>query len=234
MKFLENNSPLKDDEVLSRFPSVSEIYLAHKDLDINFEIDKNRIKLISPYSNPVTTNIEGELDYHKKFFFKNSLHKEPLAKALGIKKGVEKPIVLDATAGMLGDTLLIYAFGCKVFACERNPIASILAINALSLTETSIDFTYGEASQFDWKVDVVYFDPMYEEKNEKALPKKEMRIFREVVGIDKDANTVASLLRAKAKRLVIKRSVKASPILENPHMQITGKSTRYDVYLQNH
>ena len=65
-------------------------------------------------------------------------------------------------------------------------------------------------------INVIYFDPMYSEKNEKALPKKEMRIFREVVGVDLDAESTAKSLLKMSKRLVIKRSIKAKPILDNP------------------
>jgi 16S rRNA (guanine1516-N2)-methyltransferase len=232
MQFLENKKPLKLDEIEARFGYISDIYKQNLELDIDFEIDDIRIMLTSPYSNSVFTNVESVLDYHTKFFFKNSIYKEPLAKALGLKKGEAKPVVLDATAGMLVDSLLIHSFGCKVIAFERNPIAAILGLNTLKMSNINIDFYYESAINFEGCVDVIYFDPMYgEEKNSKTLPKKEMRIFRKVVGNDKDADTIAKKLKTKSRRLVIKRSVKASPILENPSMQITGKSTRYDVYL---
>jgi hypothetical protein len=234
MKFLENNIELKLDEVEDRFPNIFNIYQQNLDIDIDFEVNSDRIMLTSPYSNSVYTNVESILDYHTKFFFKNSIYKEPLARALGLKKGMAKPVVLDATAGMLVDSLLIFAFGCKVIAFERNPVAAILALNAIELSQVDIDFKYDSAINCEEVTDVVYFDPMYgEEKNVKTLPKKEMRIFREVVGADNDASKIATALKSKAKRLVIKRSIKAMPILENPSMQISGKSTRYDVYLNS-
>lgn len=234
MKFLENNIELKLDEVEDRFPYIFNIYQQNLDIDIDFEVNSDRIMLTSPYSNSVYTNVESILDYHTKFFFKNSIYKEPLARALGLKKGLAKPLVLDATAGMLVDSLLIFSFGCKVIAFERNPVAAILALNAIELSKVDINFKYDSAINCEETTDVVYFDPMYgEEKNEKTLPKKEMRIFREVVGADNDASKIATALKSKAKRLVIKRSIKAMPILENPSMQISGKSTRYDVYLNS-
>jgi len=232
MQFLENNMELTFDEIEVRFSNVFEIFKQNLDINIDFEIVDDRIMLTSPYSNSVFTNVESVLDYHTKFFFKNSIYKEPLGRALGLKKGAPKPLVLDATAGMLVDSLLIHSFGCKVMAYERNPIAAILAINTISLSDVDIEFHYDSAVNFNRDVDVVYFDPMYgDEKNEKTLPKKEMRIFRTVVGKDLDADKIAKILKSKSRRLVIKRSVKALPILENPTMQITGKSTRYDVYL---
>jgi 16S rRNA (guanine1516-N2)-methyltransferase len=238
MQFFEKNELLKPDIIVSRFPYLSNIIEVDNALDSNlskvqFEVEGQRIKLRSPYSNPVCTNVEGELDYHKKFFFKNSLHKQPLAKALGLKKGIPAPKVLDVTAGMLSDTLLIYSLGCKVSALERNPIAYILARNTLEISDIDIDIEFLDASELDRIQDVIYFDPMYIDINKKALPKKEMRIFRDVVGIDSDAKLVASKIKSLCKRLVIKRSIKGSPLMDNPDMSYLGKSTAYDVYL-NH
>ena len=234
MKFLENNIELKLDEIQNRFPNIFNIYQQNLDMDIVFEIISDRIMLTSPYSNSVYTNVESILDYHKKFFFKNSIYKEPLARALGLKKGVAKPIVLDATAGMLVDSLLIHSFGCKVIAYERNPVAAILGINAIEIGNVDILIKHDSALNSKENIDLIYFDPMYgDEKNTKTLPKKEMRIFREVVGADSDASKIAIGLKSKARRLVIKRSIKSSPILVNPSMQVLGKSTRYDVYLNS-
>ena len=72
---------------------------------------------------------------------------------------------------------------------------------------------------------------MYEQKNEKAAPRKEMRIFREVVQVDSDIVQVGSALRETNKRLVIKRSSKASPLIESPEISFGKKSTVYDVYI---
>ena len=60
-----------------------------------------------------------------------------------------------------------------------------------------------------------------------------MRLFREMVGQDQDAKTIAQSLLKLAPRLVIKRSLKANPLLTNPKMTYNGKSTSYDVYLRD-
>jgi 16S rRNA (guanine1516-N2)-methyltransferase len=232
MQFFENSVAVSIDSIMTRFPYLSHVIELHQDLDIDFELEDDIIKLRSPYSNPVCTNVRGELDYHTKFFFKNSLHKEPLARAIGLKKGQPKPFVLDATAGMLSDSLLLYSFGCKVHAFERHPVAFILSANAIYNHGLDLDISFGDVSEADIDVDCVYFDPMYALKNEKTLPKKEMRIFREVVGVDGDAKSVAEKLREKSKRLVVKRSIKGKPLLENPNMTVKGKSTAYDIYLK--
>lgn len=176
-------------------------------------------------------NAKSELEYHKRYFFKNSLHKELLAKAIGIKKGKDKPKVLDCTGGTLKDSLLMHAFGVELIVCERNPVAASLIANAISQNNLSMKFINDSCISEVFNTDVAYFDPMYSHKNEKSLPKKEMRIFREVVGEDLDSLEIAKTLKQNYKRLVIKRSVKAPFLLDSPSMSFAGKSTRYDVYL---
>ncbi len=232
MQFFDNSEAQSLDSIMTRFPYLEKVIGLHQDLDIDFELEGNIIKLRSPYSNPVCTNVRGELDYHKKFFFKNSIYKEPLARAIGLKKGVAKPKVLDVTAGMLGDSLLIYSFGCEVEAYERHPVAFILSANAIANSDIELKLNFGDAKEIpEIEYDCVYFDPMYSLKNDKTLPKKEMRIFREVVGQDLDAKETAQKLKTITKRLVIKRSSKGQPLVDDPNMSINGKSTSYDVYL---
>jgi 16S rRNA (guanine1516-N2)-methyltransferase len=231
MQFFEKNELLKLEDIISRFPYLLNILESNHSLDSDFDVEGDRIKLRSPYSNSVWTNVEGELDYHKKFFFKNSVHKQPLAKALGLKKGIPAPLVLDVTAGMLNDTILIHSMGFNVNALERNPIAYILGRNTLEISKIDIQLNFQDANDLEGEHDVIYFDPMYEETNKKALPKKEMRIFREVVGVDVDAKSVAEKLKNHTRRLVIKRSIKGKPLLDSPNMTFEGKSTAYDVFL---
>ena len=82
---------------------------------------------------------------------------------------------------------------------------------------------------------VVYFDPMYTQRNTKALPSKEMQVFREVLppNTEDEINKFIHLgLSITKDRVVLKRSIKAR-ILKNKNyeMSFKGKSTRYDVYL---
>jgi 16S rRNA (guanine1516-N2)-methyltransferase len=80
-------------------------------------------------------------------------------------------------------------------------------------------------------VDVIYFDPMYEEANGKVSPRKEMRIFRSLVGKDIDALSVFhQALGMKPKRLVIKRPKFSLSLGAKPSVEYIGKSTRYDAY----
>ena len=79
--------------------------------------------------------------------------------------------------------------------------------------------------------DVVYLDPMYPPKKKAALPKKEMRICRRLVGDDPDAGELLAVARGVAQRRVaVKRPRYAPPLAPGPVMTFAGKQVRYDVY----
>ena len=65
-----------------------------------------------------------------------------------------------------------------------------------------------------------------------ALVKKEMRLFRPLVGDDLDAPALlAAALQLASHRVVVKRPRKAPPIEGiKPGYVLEGKSSRYDVY----
>lgn len=186
---------------------------------------------------PIGIEIDRELTRHEEYFKKSSLQKELLARAIGVK-GPYRPRVLDLTAGMLGDTLLLLSFGCEVWASERHPVIRFLIESAVKNAQhprmKNFHFLGSDAENvLDSKlpVDVYFFDPMFEDANEKTSPKKEMRIFRNLVGPDQDAESVfLKALSQKPKRLVVKRPKQSVYLSQKPAVEYIGKSTRYDVY----
>jgi 16S rRNA (guanine1516-N2)-methyltransferase len=79
-------------------------------------------------------------------------------------------------------------------------------------------------------LDVFYFDPMYPHKKGSALPRKEMQIFRSLVGTDDDAEEVLELaLASPVSRVVLKRPT-SSPKLMNPTYSVETKILRFDIY----
>ncbi|MCT1282181.1 class I SAM-dependent methyltransferase, partial [Pseudomonas aeruginosa] len=79
---------------------------------------------------------------------------------------------------------------------------------------------------------VIYLDPMFPHRDKSALVKKEMRLFRPLVGDDLDAPALLQAALALAShRVVVKRPRKA-PIIEGPKpgYSLEGKSSRYDIY----
>ena len=80
--------------------------------------------------------------------------------------------------------------------------------------------------------EVVYLDPMFPHRDKSALVKKDMRVFRSVVGEDLDADALLAPARAVAtKRVVVKRP-RLAPDLAGvePQQRMTGQSNRFDLY----
>lgn len=175
--------------------------------------------------------------YHQRQNY--ALSREPLARALGIKGSVS-PFIWDTTCGTGKDSLLIKYFGAKLCAFERHPAIFLLLLDAKRRYELDFDIVFADASQLyskisnDQRPDVIYYDPMYPEKSgskKSALPRKEMRIFKNVVGEDLDSLEFLNwALRTAKSRVVVKRALNAPEIKENPTASYKGKSTRYDMY----
>ena len=163
---------------------------------------------------------------------------EPLARAVGVK-GAYRPYVIDATAGLGQDALVLAASGCKVLMLERSPVIAALLADGLRRLDTDIagnlSLSFGEAGEqlsVSIKPDVIYLDPMYPDSGKSAAKRKSMRIFRELVGDDLDAtHLLETALGTAQKRVVVKRPLKAPALKEKPSSQLKGKTTRFDIYL---
>lgn len=155
--------------------------------------------------------------------------------------------VVDATAGLGRDGFLLAAAGHQVTLIERHPaIAALLADGLLRAASdpdmasvcARLNLQAGSAQRLlaalpdDHRPEVIYLDPMFPERQKAALVKKEMRIFREVVGEDEDATALLALaLTVARKRVVVKRPRKAEGIgPRKPSHQLVGTSSRFDVY----
>ena len=195
--------------------------------------------------NPISFNFEKQLLYHRRMNY--SLKKESLACALGAGKG-KRPFVWDLTCGTGKDSMLILSFGVKVAAFERDEIIGLLlfdaflrasknAVTGAMLENFSLEISdpMVNLSQNIQMPDVLYYDPMYEDVRErKALPRKEMRIFQEVVLPNDPPEKIFNFAKKiEVPRLVIKRSLKGDDFgNKTPSLRFKGKTTRYDVYLR--
>lgn len=233
MQFVCDQKTISFSEVSKLYPHESSVLKNCQNLDLKFEINAGVWSLVQEPYRPIKIEIQKALRSHKETFFKRSPYSELIAKAIGLKAGREKPSILDATGGLMGDSLLMLSLGLpSISVYERHPLAACLIINALNLVDVEIDFEFKNSSEIDQIFDVIYFDPMYSEASSKNTPKKEMVLFRQWIGPDNDALRTAMILKQHASsRLVIKRSLKSHPLIESPSLQFKGKSTRYDVYL---
>jgi len=188
--------------------------------------------------------VTGRLGYRQA---RISLRNEPLARAVGIK-GEARPYVVDATAGLGRDGFVLASLGCQVTLLERQPVIAALLTDGLEraaregdLAETIARMHLAPGNARDWlasldeasQPEVVYLDPMYPHRDKSALVKKEMRVFRALVGDDTDADALLEVaLKAAKRRVVVKRPARAEPLAgHKPSHHIPGKTTRFDVYL---
>lgn len=203
------------------------------DAEFLFIDNDQRLKFFSKDLGILFFNFEEEMNYHrhKKYI----LNQEPLAKALGLNK-IKDRVIWDVTCGTGKDALLISSFGGKVIAFERNPIIYLLIQDALNHSSREFfKIYYGDSSAlslpFLGRPDVIYYDPMYPEKKKSALPRKEMQIFKTLIGPDTDSLEFLKWARTKAlERVVVKRPSGAVGIMTDVSATYEGKSTRYDMY----
>lgn len=170
-----------------------------------------------------------------------------LARALGLHR---RPAlrVADATAGLGRDGFTLAALGAGVTLIERHP--SIVALlrdaqrRALQCADAELRAAAArveivEADAARWlpqrpgRFDAVHLDPMYPQDGKTALPQKAMQMLRELTGGDADAGRLLdSALSAGARRIAVKRPLRAPPLSARPvDLTMAGTQARYDIYL---
>lgn len=186
--------------------------------------------------------VEGALA-HRRLYGGGS--GQMIAKAVGVQSGI-RPRILDATAGLGRDAFVLATLGCEVQLIERQPVIAALLEDGLARAAQSPDVAAivarmvlrtGNAIELmgqwpDEPPQVIYLDPMFPHRDKSALVKKEMRLFRPLVGDDLDAPALlAAALALASHRVVVKRPRKA-PAIEGPKpgYSLEGKSSRYDIY----
>ena len=176
---------------------------------------------------------------------------EHIVKALGKKRSGLR--ILDATAGLGRDALILAAAGNNVLGLEQN--ADVHALLAQELEKlhkshilnivfehcNSIDFLKSTTEQFD----IIYLDPMFPKSSKSRLVKQEMVWLKNIVGENNnpennkdttsDSATDLELfnlaLQKTGDRVIIKRPIHA-PFINGikPNYQILGDINRFDVY----
>ena len=213
-------------------------------------LNSQRLELVSLQSKlgPVYVDfVHGRLGYR---CHRGGGRQQPLGRAIGLKSGA-CPHVVDATAGLGQDAFVLAWLGCQVQMIERSPVIAALLQDGLSRMNQIPKVTIHLREQLSllhqdaqsWLMhllphqypDVIYLDPMYPHRKKSALVKKEMRIFREIVGDDLDATQLLEVaLNRACRRVVVKRPQYALPLGEkSPHFCIQSENTRFDVYLVN-
>lgn len=192
---------------------------------------------------PVRVDFVEGAAAHRRLFGGGS--GQMIAKAVGIQSGV-RPRILDATAGLGRDAFVLATLGCPLTLIERQPLVAALLEDGLARAARDpevapivarMQLLTGDAVALmrawqDEPPQVIYLDPMFPHRDKSALVKKEMRLFRPLVGDDLDAPALLEVALALAShRVVVKRPRKA-PCIDGPKPshQLEGKSSRYDIY----
>ena len=171
--------------------------------------------------------------------------KEPLGKACGLVKG-QRPQVLDATAGLAQDGLLLAAMGSHVTLVEQHPLIHAVLADALIRAEsgpkwlselvTRVTLVHARSEQWltDHSSDVIYLDPMYPEQghDKTAKVKKGMQLLRLLPEtVTNHGLLFQSALQSCQNRLVVKRPNWADSLTDKtPDATYPIKTHHYDVY----
>ena len=172
-----------------------------------------------------------------------NVRNEMVVKAVLGRDKQKQSTVIDATAGLGRDSFLLAVLGCKVTLIERNPIVMALLADGLyrfklqddtGIAERLLLYPGDSNKQLAQMaaVDVVYLDPMFPKRDKSALVKKEMQMFKDIVGADSDSDALlASAKQIARDRVVVKRASKAAYLSDlKPTYSLTGRSSRFDIY----
>ena len=168
---------------------------------------------------------------------------ELLVKAARIK-GVEAPVVVDATAGLGEDSLLLAAAGFHVDLYERDAVIAALLRDALDragnepqLTDAVARMTLHEEDSIaalrslEMAPDVVLLDPMFPARTKSAQVKKKFQLLHHLESpCEDEAALLDAAIAAHSRKVVIKRPPKGPYLAgKKPSYSLTGKAVRYDV-----
>lgn len=169
----------------------------------------------------------------------------PLARAI---RGAKGPVI-DATAGLGGDSGVLASLGREVLAIERDPILFRMLEDAHRRLADSdraarLHLRHADArtalatleAPFTLPAAII-LDPMYPaRRSSSALPPKPMQLLRSLLSADADPDDteslVASAFASPARRVVLKRPPEAGPPGGHgkPTFSIESKLVRWDVW----
>lgn len=186
--------------------------------------------------------LRASFDDMKRRMLPGRLNRELLVRACKIK-GVATPRLVDATAGLGQDSLLLAAAGFTVTLFECNPVIALLLADAVE--RARLDPELAEAAGRMHVVegdsiaglrglpaapDVVYLDPMFPGRTKSAAVKKKFQLLHRLEMPCQDEKALLdAALGARPRKIVIKRPIKG-PYLAGvkPSYELCGKAVRYD------
>lgn len=162
---------------------------------------------------------------------------DPLPRAIGLNRRSSVTVV-DATAGLGRDAMVLAHLGCSVIALERVP--ALCALLLLAVEDLGADIQVVQAESIDWLAkisaenapEVVYLDPMFSDPGRSQV-KKEMQACRVLAHESLDeAGLLAEARRVATDRVVVKRHPHNDPIALDVSHTVGSERVRFDVYVK--
>ncbi len=203
---------------------------------------------------PAATRVDF-LDGTLQYRLKTSGKRQGIGKAAGLDKS-RHITLLDATAGLGRDALVLAHLGCEVTLIEKSPIVhSLLAdgfararvhggmdatLNRMTLLQGNAMARFAAICQQQIpRPDVIYLDPMFPPRNSSASVKKDMALLQSLLGVDDNFPQMFEAALASAEhRVVVKRPGhkpgKEARVAPNvPGFVVPGKSAYFEVYVNS-
>jgi len=167
--------------------------------------------------------------------------KSNLVKAL---KGLpKKGVIIDATAGLGRDALVLSSLVKTVILIERVPWVSVLLEDGLKNSKESLPCLLNtqviciESKEYllnlNSKPDAIYLDPMFENIG-RSKAKREVQALRDLTIQTNEEDLLEVALKRAKDRVVVKRHKKAKHLADiKPTFSLEGRVIRYDVYSLN-
>jgi 16S rRNA (guanine1516-N2)-methyltransferase len=233
--YIASSNLLPDAQLLAAFTKQLIICPNKPDDDIFLCLDDNGLSIITHQFQPLYV----QDIYNKIYLRKDSLSRELLIQTIKVKPDKDI-LVIDATAGLAKDAVLMGLYGYRVIMLEQNPLLAtviyyallerLIPIDNLELIFTnSLDYF---RSNPDIRPYAVYLDPMFKQ-GDKALAKKDMQIIQLLThnspNLDIELFNAAHL---QARKVIVKRDNKQAALVSTPAPSYSkqGKTIRYDIY----
>ena len=153
------------------------------------------------------------------------------------------PTLIDATAGLGEDAILLAAAGFSVKMYEQNPTIAALLADAIeraadmpelseiiSRMELVNADSIGALRNLEEPPDVIYLDPMFPERKKSALVKKKFQLLQQLeMPCPNEEELLRAAIAARPHKIVIKRPAKGPDLAGiKADYSISGKAVRYD------
>lgn len=186
--------------------------------------------------------LRASFDDMKRRLFHGKLNGELLVRAARLK-GIEEPTLVDATAGLGQDSLLLAAAGFSVTLIECNPVIAAMLVDAIERARRDPELADAAGRMrviegnslkvlrdLSMPPDAVYLDPMFPGRSKSAAVKKKFQLLHRLEMPCEDEMTLLEAARAAhPRKIVIKRPVKGPHLAGvKPDYTLRGKAVRYD------